>query len=518
MLEKKIRKKGRNCWDAVSTDSSGVLIDARDYYRYLYHTAGKARDYILISGWQFDSEVALLRGEDLKEGVEKTRFLDFLNMLCERNGIRIYILAWDFSILFILEREWMQEVIFNWNTCPRLRFVFDSRHSLGASLHQKFVVIDGAVGFSGGMDICAGRWDDRKHLAYNPDRVNPDGAFYEPYHDAQAYFTGKAASRLKDLFIQRWKNATGEDLVLGSLDYDGGYFPDEEIGVPVEARSIAFSRTQAQLMATFQPPINEIKYQYLDSIRLSNSLIYIENQYFSSTIIYNALMERIRDERRPRLEIIIIIPERPQALVEDIFVGGTQADLLRSLKQAASNFGHSMGIYYTATEREDGTEAPVYIHSKVLIVDDRFLSIGSANTTNRSLGLDTELDVSWEARYRRHFRTKKSIRRVRTELLSEHCGITDPVKKEELNNIEGLVDYLDSLAEKPEYRIKKHRLKTYFSENDWLKALKIDELIIDPEKAILEENLFEMFSPEVLSRFTGGIVALKRFLSKKNAG
>ena len=113
MSEHTILKPGRNCWHVGEVTKTGLLVDARDYYRAFYHTARAARRYILISGWQIDSNVVLLRGEDAKSAGEEAPLISFLNNLCEQNSaLRIFILAWDFSMVYSLDREWFQEWYF----------------------------------------------------------------------------------------------------------------------------------------------------------------------------------------------------------------------------------------------------------------------------------------------------------------------------------------------------------------------------------------------------------------------
>ncbi len=98
--------------------------------------------------------------------------LKFLNHLCERSpDLQIFILAWDFHLVFALEREWLQQLVFEW-TNHRLRFLFDATHVERASHHQKFVVVDGELSFLGGLDLCDHRWDDRSHTNKNPLRVS----------------------------------------------------------------------------------------------------------------------------------------------------------------------------------------------------------------------------------------------------------------------------------------------------------------------------------------------------------
>lgn len=519
---RRILKPGRNCQLIEKIDSSGLLIDGRDYYRAFYHAASRAKNYILISGWQFDRTVALLRGDDQKEAHGDVRFLNFLTELCAKTpGVRTYILAWDFSMLFMLEREWMQELMFNWTSCDRLSFHFDNRHALGASQHQKFIVIDGQIAFAGGMDVCSGRWDDREHLAVNPERMDPDGKTYEPYHDIQAYFIGNVAERLTELFRERWLNCTGSELTLPPPERDGRvYLPEEEIGIPVFARKTAISRTQGQTLAKLQMPIKEIRYLYVDAIMSAKELIYIENQYLSSFAVFNALMERMSAKDRPKLDIIFILPHRPHGILEEIFVGMTQSRLLKKLRKTAFINGHSLGVYYSAATGADGKDVPVYVHSKLLIVDDRFMTVGSANTTNRSFGLDTELNLSWEARYLKHTKTIRSIKKARVELLKEFTGITDPLEVKKLEEARGIVDYLNLLADHPPYKLRKHLLEHAFTGSELIKSLKLDNILVDPDKAVIEENIFEMFSNNVISAFYDGYEFVKKWLfeAKKKAG
>src|ERR1700741_5178232 len=125
-LKQTILSPGRNCWQVDDADDSGLLIDGRDYYQAFYHAALTAERYILISGWQFDSSVVLLRGKDAEGAPGKTNLLEFLNELCERKpGLRIYMLAWDYSMLYGLDREWFQQWYFNWSTNERLKFHYD---------------------------------------------------------------------------------------------------------------------------------------------------------------------------------------------------------------------------------------------------------------------------------------------------------------------------------------------------------------------------------------------------------
>jgi len=508
----RILKPGRNCFENSGVNEAGVYVDGGEYYTAFYRAALKARKYIIISGWQFDSEAQLLRGAEARHARREVRMLRFLDLLCRKNPeLRVYILAWDFSLIFMHEREWMQELVFNWSTSERLHFRFDDKHAIGASQHQKYVVIDGTIAFLGGMDICAGRWDTRAHLATDPDRINPDGGHYGPYHDIQAYFTGPLVLTISKMFEARWKVTTGVAPGL-KAPLEGDYL-QRGIGSEISARRAALSRTQGKTFIKELEPVKEIRALYIDAIRSAKRLIYIETQYLSSHAIYRALAERMEDISAPRLNIVIMLPKKQNALVETISIGLLQSRILSVLRQTARRMGHSFGVYYSTAFDEAGEEVPVYIHSKLMIVDDRFLTIGSANGTNRSMGLDTELNISWEACSLRDLKLLRSIRRFRTGLLMEFIGPGEGVDRRRLGRNRRLVDYLDSLADTKVYRIQRHSLSPYLAGNEVLQAF--DELVFDPDRAVIEENVFEIFSPDIASVFAEGITFLKNLFRKK---
>ncbi|MBE0427023.1 MAG: phospholipase [Nitrospirae bacterium] len=488
---------------------TGLLIDARDYYKAFYHTAIQAKHYIFLAGWQFDSEVKLLRGEDASGVDEDIRLLPFLNNLCKRNPeLEVYILAWDFSVLFALDREWFQEWIFNWTSNKCIHFRFDDRHAVGASHHQKFVVIDGKIAFIGGLDICSNRWDDRRHLPENPERINPDDKPYEPYHDVQSCNVGSVALAMAEFFKLRWKNSGGGELHLPDLSGEDDF--EIQSGLPIDASRVAISRTQGKTLIPLQKSILEIKNLYLDAINAAENLIYIENQYFTSQAVYGALMQRMNSKDKPKLQIVIVLPRKPHALIEEISMGAAQTKMLFSLQEMASRNGHSVGIYYTVTS---DSNIATYIHAKLMIVDDRFMTVGSANTTNRSMGLDTELNVSWEEFQSQESGPIRSIREARINLLLEHTGLDD---QEKLGDIQGLVDFLNDTAEKGVFRLRHHTMETIFGNAEQLKKLGLEKLSIDPEKPIIEENVFELLSKNSTGLFSKGITWLNKLLMSKS--
>ncbi|HWO42421.1 MAG TPA: phospholipase D-like domain-containing protein [Candidatus Eisenbacteria bacterium] len=506
-----IIRPGRNCWKVVDVSTTGLLIDGRDYYRAFYRAAKKARSYILISGWQFDSNVALLRGEDAKAAGEEPTLLSFLNDLCVQNSaLRIFILAWDFSVIYSLDREWFQEWYINWTTNERLRFCFDRCEAFDACHHQKFVVIDGSLAFVGGLDLCSSRWDDRDHRVDNPLRVNADGTAYRSFHDLQSAHAGSIAPALTELFRTRWKIASGEDLDLAENPPEASV--DIDLTVPIKANKVAISRTQSPTGCGGEP-VWEIRRLFLDAIDAAEKLIYIENQYFSSAALFRALKERMTDPRRSRLEIVLIIAKDAEAFLEQLSIGIAQTKAIRSLKEIARATGHALGIYHPASVN-GGDELPTYIHSKLLLVDDRFLSVGSANMNNRSMGYDTELNVSWDA-----FDAPDvvaAIREARVDLLAEHCGLAAAARGD-LERTQGLVDFLNRLADDGSSRLRHHPTRSLSEDYQWITSILPDGLPFDSEGPPDPEMFYEGMSVKEDSFFTRGVTSLKTWLKSFGA-
>ncbi|QWV94946.1 phospholipase [Geomonas oryzisoli] len=505
-----ILKAGTNCMGIYGVEETGVLVDAEDYYRAFYHTALAARSYLLLAGWQFDSEVRLLRGDEEHGSVGDTRFLQFLERLCQANPqLSIYILAWDFSAVFSLEREWFQDIIFNWTTNKRMHFRFDSVHATGATHHQKFVIADGSVAYLGGMDICSSRWDDRRHLKENPDRVDVDGTRYGSYHDIQTYHTGEVVTVLLDLFRQRWRDSGGGEL---RLKQAGSLTPSLSAGAfPLPANRVALCRTVARTPLTDQREVHEIRHLFVDAIMAAQNLIYLENQYFSSQVVFWSLVARMSMADRPPLQIIMMLPDR-LPLTEELFLGLPQMRMIRALQQVAQQTGHRLSVYSSA-EMDHGTRKMTFIHSKLLLVDDRFMTIGSANATNRSLGLDTELNVAWEAGLcGGEEEMIGAIRGLRASLLAEHAGLLGSGEDWRFEEVESLSRTLEHLADDRDARLCRYQPDTTFENSDLPDVLEPIQRVVDPEHPMGNEFIFESLTKSELGSFARGIFKLSQMI------
>ncbi len=463
---------GLSCASLTTSSRSGLLVDGHDFYKAVYDACCQAERSILMAGWQFDAGVELLLGDDAKQPEHPTRLVELLRDLCSsRANLDVHVLAWDASAVFAFERVPLQKLRFRAKGCKRIRYEMDNAHPAGASHHQKIVVVDDSIAFVGGMDICNSRWDDRAHEATSKLRRSGRKC-YAPFHDVQAYVTGDAVPQLRAWFADRWKLATGAELAHRDL-------PAREIAITptieVEAPRVALARTWPRMAAPPTAPITELYELHLRAIAAAERLIYLENQYLSCDEIGDALVRRMRADRSHPLEIVIVLPEKSAGFKERISIGVYQQRILARLGEVARHTGHRLGVYYPAVSGPDG-DVPVFIHAKVLAVDDRFLLASSANTSNRSMGFDTELGLAWEA----HEPTP-SLRAARLDLLAEHCGLPLPIAEHLIGRTTGLVAALDELAHGRQHRLRVHARNVDEKPGWLLSKLLPDETPFDPD-------------------------------------
>lgn len=415
---------GRNCWRVEQATRAAFLVDADAYFRAFVAAARKAQRSILIAGWDFHSRTRLLCGSDDEEELELGEFLNRLARA--RRDLKIYILIWDYPMVFGLDREWAPLYGLSWKPHRRVCFRYDNTHPVGGSHHQKIVIIDDRVAFSGGIDLTSRRWDTCEHAPENHYRIMK-GTAYPPFHDLMIAVQGPPARALGDLFRERWKRATHEEL---QPTADWGHsrrrvfrrhrplapaesvWPDS-LPADVEDVPIGISRTE--------PPVNgsegarEVEALFLDMIAAARRSIYIENQYFTADRLGDALAARLTEPDGP--EIVLVLRELSHGWLEERTMQRLRTRMIDKLREA-DRYGRFSVYYPFISGLANGT--CIDVHSKMMIVDDDWLRIGSANIANRSMGLDTECDLTLEARGREDVRN--AIRDLRAQLLGEHLG------------------------------------------------------------------------------------------------
>ena len=206
-----IFQPGRNCWRVDRADRFYCVQDAADYFRLVRQALLDARESVFILGWDIASTVDLVPG--LEDPEVPTRLDELLAFISKRRpGLRVYILIWDYGSLYTLEREPLTRWRMRWRMPRGVRFGFDEHHPVGASHHQKVIVVDDQLAFCGGIDLTGHRWDTSAHRIEEPARKTIMGLKYGPYHEVQAMVSGPAAASLGMLSRDRWRSLGYERL------------------------------------------------------------------------------------------------------------------------------------------------------------------------------------------------------------------------------------------------------------------------------------------------------------------
>ena len=469
---------GRNCLRVGHADRISLIVDGETYFKVFVNAALRATRSIVILGWDFHSRTQL--HHDVA-GVPQM-LGDFLNFLAKRRRrLDIRILTWDYPVLFSKGRELSPIYGLGWKPRRRVRLRYDDHYPVGASQHQKIVVIDGALAFCGGLDLTRSRWDTRDHAPGDRRRINEgDENHYAPFHDTVMAMDGEAALVLDEIVRERWRRATGHPLRRTVVPGADPWPPS--LPVSLTDANVALARTRATFDGNEQ--ICEVQALYLDMIAKARHTIYIENQYFTSSSLGEALAARLAEEDGP--EVIAVLRLSTQGWLEAPTMGTLRTVLLKKLRDADKHgrfhayFPHIPGL-------PEGQCCD--LHSKLMIVDDEVLRIGSANFSNRSMGLDTECDAAIEARGDE--RIARVIRDFRNELLGEHLGVAAKRVEAAVSEAGG------SVARGIESLMSGDRsLKKYERLDDVSDALVSIASVADPEQPVSLDTLIAQLPPE----------------------
>jgi phosphatidylserine/phosphatidylglycerophosphate/cardiolipin synthase-like enzyme/uncharacterized membrane protein YdjX (TVP38/TMEM64 family) len=481
-----ILKPGENCWKLDKADRLAWLIDGENCFRAMREAMINARRSIFIIGWDVHSGLKLVR--DKNDDGYPVRLGDLLAFLVENKpDLNIYILDWDFAMIYTMERELFPHLKLYWKTSQRLYFNLDSMHPVGAAQHQKILVIDDSLAFAGGLDLTRCRWDTRQHKVKDKLRIDPEKNHYPTFHDVHMMAAGQVAKNLGQLARKRWSDANGVKPVKPEFVEDIGELWPQTVKNWIENIQVGIARTFPEFKERAE--IREVEKLYLDSIAAAKSFIYIENQFLSSYRVGQALAERLSEKHGP--EIIIILPEHIRGWLEHHTMDVLRARTLKKLHQA-DEFKRLKAYFVRLDPKKD---ASLMIHAKVMVIDDKFVRIGSSNISNRSMGFDSECDLAFEATEQNDCFDK--IRNFRRDLLSEHLSVSieEMARAEEAN--ECLIDAIDSLAGK-----NRHTLVELNNElPPDVDLIVPDANLLDPEKPVDADDFFDyVFTTEKVEK------------------
>ena len=365
---RRLRRIGR--LDALDVGSSGwasgeprpregnridVLVDGSEALPAIADTIESASAFVWLAGWHFTPDLGL-GGATLRE------------LLAEKaTQVDVKVLVWAGAPLplFHPSRSEVRELRERLVRSTRIACALDDRERPMHCHHEKLVIVDGRIAFVGGIDLTdlgGDRFDSPAHLARG--RLG--------WHDATARVEGPAAADVAAHFALRWNETTGEKLNCGAA-------PEAGSNAVQVVRTVPNGIYRSVPRGDFR-----ILESYLRALRSAEHMIYLESQFLWSPELVSVLAEKLRNPPSDEFRLVVLLPVRPKNGNED-----TRGQL-GVLAEADAGAGR----FLPCTLVQEGVRGqPVYVHAKIGIVDDRWLTIGSANLNEHSLFNDTEMNV-----------------------------------------------------------------------------------------------------------------------------
>jgi phosphatidylserine/phosphatidylglycerophosphate/cardiolipin synthase-like enzyme len=380
-----------------------LLIDGEETFLAAWIAIQQAKHSVWLVDWALSVNMPLVRGADTAytpaaKGTEGQGYRVFDLLTEAATHLDVCVLIWSGSRLFKPRaREARRGLERLRKANPRIRGAADKHVHFAHCHHQKTIIVDGRTAFVGGLDMTdfdVDRWDTTHHAMR--EGLN--------WHDLCLRLEGEAAADVGRNFIQRWHAVTGETLTLPELAA-----PPE----PAGTTPVQIVRTLPAKDYPFAPKGEfGIAWAYRQAFRAARSFIYIENQYLWSPAVAKELIAALQRIDDPDFRIVLVLPARPN-IGKD--ASDTHIELLRSADQGRGRV-QAFSLYTSAPEEgKKWIYKPIYVHAKVMVIDDQWFTVGSANLNERGLEGDSELNAQvFDARL---------ARELRLRLWSEHLGL-----------------------------------------------------------------------------------------------
>jgi phosphatidylserine/phosphatidylglycerophosphate/cardiolipin synthase-like enzyme len=320
-----------------------------------------------------------------------------------RGGVAIRGLVWRSHTSLIRMNQDANRVLSTIVNRAGGRLVADQRVRRFGSHHQKLLVVHvpndprRCVGFVGGIDLSRGRRDTQDHRGDDdPVRIDPRYGRRPPWHDVQLEVRGPAVLDVDLTFQERWEDTTPADRrnPLRAMWRRLSHEPRRRelllrrpLPPPVGSHAVQVLRTYpARRRATPFAPDGErsIARAWQKALRRARALAYIEDQYLWGTLVAEQLAVALCGT--PELRMIIVVPRHPDRDGR-IYGRAARAAQWRAIQRLVAAGGRRVAVY--DLENEQG--APIYVHSKLVVVDDVWAMVGSANLNRRSWTHDSEV-------------------------------------------------------------------------------------------------------------------------------
>ena len=338
-----------------------VLVDGEFALARMVEEIRAASSHVHLTGWFISPGFVLVAGDP------PVVVRDLLVEAAARVEVRVLLWAGAPLPVFTPSRRLVRGVRDEFRAAGVVQCALDSRERPLHCHHEKSIVIDDRVAFVGGIDMTS-LAGDRRDSSRHPARAALG------WHDATTRIRGPLVADVAEHFNLRWEAVTGERLASPQPSEPAGSVAAQLVGTCPEGVYPALPRGAFGVLES-----------YLRALRSAESLIYLETQYLWSPEIVAVLREKLRRPPSDRFRIVLVLPVKPKGGGDD--TRGALAELI------AADRGHGRVLACCLFARAGLTADPIYVHAKIGIVDDRWLTIGSANLNDHSLFNDTELNV-----------------------------------------------------------------------------------------------------------------------------
>jgi phosphatidylserine/phosphatidylglycerophosphate/cardiolipin synthase-like enzyme len=226
--------------------------------------------------------------------------------------------------------------------------------------------VDGEIAFVGGIDLTS-LGGDRFDTSDHPMRGRLG------WHDASSCVRGPAVGDVVAHFAARWRAVTGEQI-------------EQPPPAPAGDIELQVVRTVPDKVYDFLPQGDfRIVEAYTRALRSARKLVYLESQFLWSPQVVDILASKLRESPSDEFRVVVLLPAKPNNGAD------TTRGQLGVLADADDGNGRFLAT--TISARSGGLAGPLYVHAKIGIVDDAWLTVGSANLNEHSFFNDTEMNV-----------------------------------------------------------------------------------------------------------------------------
>jgi len=342
-----------------------ILIDGAQALPTIAEELRLARSHVHLAGWYFSPDFAL------KRDGEAVVLRNLLAELAERLDVRVLVWAGAPLPLFRPSRGEVRKMRERLVKYTKVECALDAKERPMHCHHEKTIVIDDRVAFVGGIDLTS-ESGDRYDADHHPPRANVG------WHDACARIEGPAVNDVAEHFRMRWHEVTGEALAPVRPSAASGDLDVQIVRTVPEKIYTATPRGDFRILES-----------YVRAIQAAERFIYIENQFLWSPEIEAVLRDKILNPPRPDFRLLLLLPSKPNSGADD--TRGVLGDLIEADDDAADGAGRLLAC--TLFARSRNLTDPIYIHAKIAIIDDNWLTLGSANLNEHSLFNDTEMNI-----------------------------------------------------------------------------------------------------------------------------